>query len=128
MNKDKQFINTNEILKIGECHIYKALGYMDMPHIGKTHNNIVYIYNEAENWAILHNGKKYGHREVLRVAYLFAVNEPPKGHYGEFSDEQVNWANEKMMPSSEGQWNRINYQFWEARGFVQERIEGDDDE
>ncbi len=114
-------MDAREMLKIDAGHIGRALGYMDMSDTTeKTDKGIIYscYSRKPNNWTVRHDGKNYGHRDLLRIAYLFAVHKKPEG--GEFSAEQIKSANDKIMPLP--QWSDIDRKFWATLGFVQERI------
>ncbi|MGI9306898.1 MAG: hypothetical protein ACR2P5_06300 [Gammaproteobacteria bacterium] len=120
-------MNKCELLKISTCHICKALGYMDMPHtVEESNKGIIYACqsHKPNNWVVWHDDKQYGHRDLLRIAYLFATRQKPKdvkyAKYGKFSDRQIKGADDKIMPRP--QWSSINWKFWATLGFVQERI------
>ncbi len=114
--------NWVELIKIGEFHIYQALAYMSMPYIPKTDNGIRYVRGQHAPYslAICYNGERYAHREVLRVAYLFATDEKVSEETGLFSEDQIKKAQDNIMVGES--WDPIGYHFWPARGFVVKNI------
>ena len=68
-------------------HILSSLDYLTQK--GKTdERGIRYVFNQAHNTLVMHDGKKYAPKEVMRIAYCHKESETPSEKNGKFSKEQ----------------------------------------
>ena len=91
------FINFGHGIK--QQHVKSALHYVATK--GKNDvRGIYYVFAKPFTTYILHDDKKCGLKEVIRIAYCYSIDEKPKGENGTFTKGQYDLFNH----SSAG-WN-----------------------